>query len=61
MIFYNMYIPYSRKISKGLIFKNFKSSQAFSKTFFEINEVIMHMYFRNVSQLPANNGTSEIF
>ena len=29
-----IYIPYSGKISKGLIFENFESSQAFLKIFF---------------------------
>ena len=30
----SMHVPYSGKFSKGLIFENFKSSQAFSKIFF---------------------------
>ena len=44
--------PYSGKFSKGLIVKNFKSSQAFS---FESNKVIMHVLFWNVSERPTNN------
>ena len=37
-------IPHSGKFSNGLIFENFKSSQAFLKIFFEIHEVIIHVH-----------------
>ena len=49
------------KFLKGLIFENFKSTEAFLKYFFQINKVIMHMHFWNILQRPMNNGTSEIF
>ena len=51
---------YSGKFLKGLSFKNFESSQAFSKIFFEINSY-------HARALPEcfvadrKNGTSEIF
>ena len=32
-------IPYSGKISKGLIFENFEKSRAFLKIFFEIDNI----------------------
>ena len=42
-------IPYSGTFLKGLIFKNFESSQAFWKYFFKINNIIiMHMHFQKV-------------
>ena len=44
-----IHIPYNGKFSKGLIFKNFESSQAFVKLFFKINDIIMHVHFWNVS------------
>ena len=35
MTLIEIYIPYSGKFSKDLIFENFESSQAFSKIFFQ--------------------------
>ena len=41
-------IAYSGIFSNSLNFKNFESSQAFSKIFFRINKLIMYIHFQKI-------------